>query len=63
MKKIVARAVSEVLYCVGDWVSRPMSRFDWAWLYPVYHRLMIWSCDIQDWAGNDLPWPKIKDEE
>jgi hypothetical protein len=40
-----------------------MSRFDWAWLYPVYHRLMIWSCDIQDWAGNDLPWTKIKDEE
>jgi len=63
MKKIVARAVSEVLYCVGDWVSRPMSRFDWAWLYPVYHRLMIWSYDIQDWAGNDLPWTKIKDEE
>jgi len=63
IKKFLARAVSEVLYCVGDWVSRPMSRFDWAWLYPVYSWLMIASSNVQDWAGNDQPWGKIKEKK
>jgi hypothetical protein len=40
-----------------------MSRFDWAWLYPVYSWLMIASSNVQDWAGNDRPWGKIKDEQ
>jgi hypothetical protein len=63
MKKLLARVASEVLYCVGDWVSRPMSQFDWAWLYPVYRWLMIASSNVQDWAGNDQPWGKIKEKE
>jgi hypothetical protein len=63
MKKLLARVASEVLYCVGDWVSRPMSQFDWAWLYPVYSWLMIASSNVQDWAGNDQPWGKIKEKE
>ena len=63
MKQLVARVASEVLFVLGHWVSLPMCRFDWSWLYPVYHRLMIWSCDIQDWAGNDQPWTKVKEQE
>jgi len=63
IKKFLARIFSEVLYCVGDWVSRPMNWFDWAWLYPVYSWLMIASSNVQDWAGNDQPWGKIKEQE
>ena len=58
MKQLSGRVVSEVLFALGHWVSLPMCRFDWAWLYPVYNKLMIWSSDVQDWAGNDLPWTK-----
>jgi hypothetical protein len=29
MKQLVARTVSEVLYCLGDWLSRPMLFWDW----------------------------------
>jgi hypothetical protein len=56
MKQIFARIVSEVLYYIGHWISFPMTWFDWAWLYPPYCRLMCWSCDIQEWAGNEKPW-------
>jgi hypothetical protein len=37
---------STVLYHIGDWISWPMSRFDWAWLYPVYNRIMILSSEL-----------------
>ena len=59
MKKIIARIVSEMLYYLGHWISFPMQLFDWAWLYPTYNKLMSWSSNIQDWAGNDKPWIKI----
>jgi hypothetical protein len=61
IKKVFARILSEMLYYLGHWISFPMSWFDWAWLYPMYHRLMCWSSEIQDWAGNKLPWRKIDD--
>ena len=61
IKKILARIASEILYYLGDWTSRPMSRFDWALLYPVYNQLMIWSINIQDWAGNAEPWTHNKE--
>jgi hypothetical protein len=63
LKQLTARLLSELLYAAGHLISIPMSRFDWAWLYPVYSRLMIASCNVQDWAGNDQPWSNIKDEE
>ena len=56
MKQVVGRVVSEVLYCLGDWVSRPMSHWDWDWLYPAYNWLMDASHGVQVWAGNDVPW-------
>jgi hypothetical protein len=65
MKQWVGRAVSEVLYCLGDWVSRPMYYYDWAGIYPAYNWLMDVSYRIQKWAGNDRPWTQnnIGDEE
>jgi len=60
MKKVFGRIVSEILYLLGDWVSYPMAYLDWGWLYPTYSKLMGWSGDVQDWAGNDKPWSKVK---
>jgi hypothetical protein len=56
MKQWVGRAVSEVLYCLGDWVSCPMYYWDWAGIYPVYNWLMDLSYRTQVWAGTDGPW-------
>jgi hypothetical protein len=56
MKQWVGRVVSEVLYCLGDWVSRPMCYWDWAGIYPVYNWLMDASYRTQIWAGTDGPW-------
>jgi hypothetical protein len=56
MKQIVGRTISEVLYCLGDWVSRPMCHWDWNWIYPVYNWLMDLSYQIQVWAVVDGPW-------
>jgi hypothetical protein len=35
-----------VLYHLGNWVSYPMARLDFYWLYGVYSRLMLWSYDL-----------------
>jgi hypothetical protein len=65
MKQLAGRFASEVLYCLGDWVSRPMYYWDWAWLYPVYNWLMDSSYRVQVWAENNAPWHfnTIKDKE
>jgi hypothetical protein len=63
IKKVFARILSEVLYYLGHWISFPMHWFGWAWLYPIYNRLMSWSSEIQDWAGNELPWRKVNDKD
>jgi hypothetical protein len=56
MRKNIGYAISWALYWVGDLVSRVMHvDFMW-WLYPVYNRSMLWSSQVQDWAGNDTPW-------
>ena len=56
MKQWIGGVVSEVLYCLGDWISRPMLARDWVWIYPVYNWLMNSSHLVQVWAGNDSPW-------
>jgi hypothetical protein len=56
IKKVLARAASEILFYLGHWISYPMNWFDWAWLHPPYNQLMTWSVSIQDWAGNEKPW-------
>jgi hypothetical protein len=56
MKQSVGGMVSEVLWYAGDWLSRPMLRFDWVWIYPVYNWLMDASYRTQQWAGTEGPW-------
>lgn len=56
-RKIIAWPVVWLLFWFGDGISRIMNFFDWGLLYPVYNRSMIWSLDLQEWAGNDFgPW-------
>jgi hypothetical protein len=56
MKQLAGQFASEVLYYLGDWVSRPMYYWEWAWIYPVYNWLMDASYRTQIWAGIDGPW-------
>jgi hypothetical protein len=56
MKQWIGRVTSEVLFCLGDWISRPMSYWDWAWLYPMYDWLMNASYRTQVWGGGAGPW-------
>jgi hypothetical protein len=65
MKQWIGGIVSQVLYSLGDWVSRPMYYWDWAWIYPGYNWLMDTSYRTQIWAGTDGPWQHdtIKDKE
>ena len=56
MRKAVGWLVTWILYWIGDAVSRPMNWFDWAWLFPAYNRLMLWSYGVKVWAGNVTPW-------
>ena len=58
MKKLVGYTVSWTLYWLGDAVSRVMNIDSMWWLYSVYNRLMTWSLQVQDWAGNTTPWHK-----
>lgn len=56
MKQWIGRCASEVLFCLGDWINRPMSHWDWAWLYPAYNWLMDASYKTQVWGGGVGPW-------
>ena len=62
MKKVIAYIVSWALFWLGDIVSKPMQWFEWEWVYPVYSKIMFASLAVQEWANNDGPWEKPKDE-
>lgn len=62
LKKVFAYIISHTLFWLGDLISKPMNWCEvCAYIYPIYNRLMIWSSDIQDWAGNKTPWIKIEE--
>jgi hypothetical protein len=51
MKSLLAN----ILFWMGDLVSRVMIRFDIPGLYRVYNKLMTWSDKLK-------PWPKVEDD-
>lgn len=62
MKKVIAWPIAEGLYWLGHLVSRPMYRWDsFAWLYPAYNNLMLWSLRVNDWGGLDIWLPAEHD--
>jgi hypothetical protein len=62
MRKLHPRRIaSMLLYGIGDALSRPMLRHDWAWLYPAYSAAMRWSSSLDEdnsvWGPPTLPAP------
>lgn len=63
MKKLIAFPLSWILFALGDFVWRVLCQCDdldrWVGIwYPPYNYLMIWSGNIQKWAGgNGVCWP------
>lgn len=56
MKSCLGFIASWSLFWLGHWVSRPMSRWEWAGhLYTSYSWLMTKSVQVQDWGGKG-PW-------
>lgn len=49
------RIVGGLLYWLGDLVSRPMCRYDWVFLHPIYTRLMRASQQIDPGSWEPLP--------
>jgi hypothetical protein len=61
LRKIVAWLPMVTLYYFGHYVSVVMNALPdsvptlaWDALYRVYNRCMIWSLELNDWAGFDL---------
>jgi hypothetical protein len=60
---LIALLPTYLFYWLGDWISKPMYRFDiFAWLYPAYCNLMHWSAWWSDW-GNVGLWTKQEPNE
>lgn len=56
----VAALLSIPLWVVGHAISKVMNNGVLYWLYPAYNRLMIWSGNIEDWAGVEIMWRKAE---
>tara|TARA_Y100000590_G_scaffold143436_2_gene164803 strand:+ start:57666 stop:57848 length:183 start_codon:yes stop_codon:yes gene_type:complete len=38
--------LSKILYYIGDFISQFLRLNCFAWLYPLYSKVMLWSCDL-----------------
>lgn len=56
MKVLTAYVVSFCCYWLGHGISRVMNNAVLWRLYPIYNRLMIWSGDVEEWAGIEFMW-------
>ena len=63
MKKLIGYTLSWTMYWLGDFVSKPMHYLNWAWLYPAYNNLMMWSYDVQEWGGDYGPWKDCNEHQ
>jgi len=59
MKKIIGFLPCWGCFWLGHWISLLFEVFEWGWLYSIYNGLMLWSLNINDWAGLDV-WSKPK---
>lgn len=55
-----ASFLSITMWMIGHAISKVMSNSALYWLYPAYNRLMIWSSDIESWAGVEIMWKTDK---
>ena len=49
--------LSKILYHIGDLISKLMNYDCFAWLYPLYSRIMSLSCDLDK---DEKVWKRIK---
>lgn len=57
MRVLLGMAGSFSLFWAGHAISRAVLRYDClAFLYPLYNRLLLWSSNIEEWAGIDFYW-------
>jgi len=52
--------LAHICYKLGDWISYPIFNYaGLSWLYPVYSKLMAWSCDLdnEDAVWTTMPSP------
>lgn len=63
MKKTLAFWLSITLFTLGDLVSKPMIKFDWSWLYPMYNKLMLWSVGLQRRYKCVGPWQTVRQQK
>ena len=64
MIKIIAYIGSWSCYWLGHIISLIMNQADiFGYMYFIYHALMCWSIDIQDWGNiTNGPWKPLKHE-
>jgi len=57
---IVGWPTDWALYALGDLISRVYNTGYTGWLYPMYHKCMVWSTEVQDWVDpyddRYMPW-------
>lgn len=51
--------LSLILYYIGDVISRTSMRFGDGYGYPIYRKVMLWSCDL-DKEGKIWKYVKTK---
>lgn len=51
MKKLIAFSATWFLFYLGEFIW-------WAFKSFLYSKPLIWSCQIQEWAGLEKPWTK-----
>ena len=52
--------LSKILYHIGDLISKLMNYDFFAWLYPLYNKIMGLSCDLDK---DGKVWKIIKEKE
>lgn len=62
MKKVIGFLPCWGCFWLGHGVSKLFEVFEGGWLYSIYNRFMLWSLDINDWAGLDV-WSKPKQDK
>ena len=60
MMAAFAAFLSIPMWMIGHATSKLMNNGALYWLYPVYNRLMIWSAEIESWAGVEIMWKTAK---
>lgn len=58
IKSLIAYPLSWFFYWIGDTISRNKYMMNWAWPWPIYQGVMLYSIQLQEWAAKSkIEWP------